>query len=82
MRQAIVFAAFLLSIATPSLAQEQLIVGNSYSGNVKLSAPNDGVSLSLPEGSWLLVSLEHSRSNGINGLGTAPVIKGRLLRTD
>lgn len=82
MRQAIVFAAFFLSIATPSLAQEQLIVGNSYSGNIKLSSPNNGVYLTLPEGNWILAALENVRSSPINTGNSHPVIFGRFVRTD
>ena len=52
MRQILLIAAFLLCIAAPTLAQEQLIVGNSYSGSVKLSSPNGGLYLALPDGTW------------------------------
>lgn len=82
MRQAIIIAAIFLSIATPSLAQEQLIVGNSYSGNIKLSSPNNGVYLTLPEGQWVLASLQHSRNNPINTGDYVPAIFGRFVRTD
>lgn len=78
MRQAIIIAAILLSIATPSLGQEQLIVGNSYSGNIKLSSSNSGIYLTLPEGTWILTSLEKTFSNP----NPAPLINGRLVSID
>ena len=82
MRLAIVIAAILLSVATPSLAQEQLTVGNTYSGNIKLSSPNNGVYLTLPEGQWVLASLENARNNPINTGDYVPAINGRFVRTD
>ena len=74
----IIIAAMLLSTAVPSLAQERLIVGNSYSGNVKLSSPNNGIYLALPEGTWILTSLEETRTNP----GNSPFINGRLVSMD
>ena len=50
MRRVLLIAAILVAAAAPSLAQEQLKVGNTYSGNIKLSAPDNGVYLALPEG--------------------------------
>lgn len=82
MRQIFFALAFLLSAAVPSLAQEQLKVGNTYSGNIKLSSPNNGVYLTLPEGPWTLASLEHTRNNPINSGDYVPIIRGRFVRTD
>jgi len=82
MRQVIIIAAILLSVATPSLAQEQLIVGNSYAGNIKLSSPDNGVYLTLPEGNWILAALDNVRSSPINTGNSLPVINGRFVRTD
>ena len=78
----IIIAAMLLSTAVPSLAQEQLIVGNSYSGSIKLSSPNNGVYLALPEGQWVLAALENTRNNPINSGGYVPIVKGRFLQID
>jgi hypothetical protein len=82
MRQVFFVVAFLLSAAVPSLAQEQLKVGNTYSGNIKLSSPDNGVYLTLPEGQWVLASLEHTRNNPINTGDYVPIIQGRFVRTD
>lgn len=82
MRQIVFISALLLSIAAPSLAQEQLIVGNSYSGNVKLSSPNNAMYLTLLEGQWTLASLEKTRNNPILSGDYVPIIKGRFVRTD
>lgn len=75
MRQLVIIATILLSVTTPSLAQEQLKVGDSYSGNIKLSSPNGGIYLALPEGTWVLTSLEAYRDQNVN----APMLRGRLV---
>ena len=75
MRQVFFALAFVVSAAVPSLAQEQLKVGNTYSGNIKLSSSNSGIYLALPEGSWILTSLEETRDRNVN----APMISGRLV---
>lgn len=82
MRQVLLIATILAFLAAPSLAQEQLIVGNTYSGNIKLSSPDNGLYLALPEGQWVLASLEYSRNNPINTGDYVPVINGRFVRTD
>ena len=81
MRQLFIIAAILLSIATPGLAQEQLIVGNSYSGNIKLYSQNGGIYLALPEGDWILASYEEGLSKAQVG-SVVPMKHGRLVSTD
>lgn len=67
---------------TPSHAQDQLKVGNTYTGHVKLSAPNNGVYLPLPEGTWVLAALQNTQNNPINTSDYVPLIYGRFVRTD
>ena len=81
MRQIFLIAAFLLSVAAPSLAQEQLVVGNSYSGNIKLSSSNGGIYLPLLEGTWVLTSLEKLGSK-LNEAGSVPMLGGSLVAID
>lgn len=78
MRQVVLVAFLLMALTAPSLAQEQLKVGNSYSGNIKLSSSNSGIYLPLPEGNWVLTSLEERRDR-IQGY---PLLDGRLVSID
>ena len=81
MRHVLLIAAILLSIAAPSFAQEQLVVGNSYSGSVKLSSSNSGLYLALPEGNWTLASFEKTLSSGLYD-SVVPMMYGRLVSID
>lgn len=78
MRQVVLVATILAFLAAPSLAQEQLKVGNSYSGTIKLSSSNSGIYLALPEGTWVLVSTRERRGTNLN----SPLLDGLLISTD
>jgi hypothetical protein len=65
----------LLMFVSPSVAQEALTVGNSYSGHVKLSSSNSGLYLALPPGAWVLTSLEEARGIAQN----SPMLSGALV---
>jgi hypothetical protein len=78
MRQVLFVAAILLSTAVPSFAQEQLKIGNTYSGNIKLSSPNNGIYLALPEGTWTLVSTEERHGTNF----ASPLLDGIMISTD
>lgn len=74
----IIIIAILLLPATPGGAQEQLIVGNSYSGNIKLSSSNSGIYLPLPEGTWILAALTRTTDKYYG----VPMIYGRFASLD
>lgn len=78
MRQFFLIIAIFLFSVVPSFAQEQLKIGNTYSGHIKLSDSNSGIYLALPKGTWTLVSTRERQGTYF----ASPLLDGLMISTD